>query len=301
MKESILKKLDSGDLINQIHLKQNKLIELEPNRKYSLENKELKAYINYLYSIYKDNRIYKDSHRTFIENIKTNTVKNINRNIESITEETLFSIIYKIKNEDYENFTETETLVLLSLSNDALNFFIGDLKKIPRSLNKSEFEEELPNYIKSKWFNRRITNIYEVDPSSSPKFDNRKYKHVKRLAHGTTNYSILSILKEGFKRASELCGNDEHYTYSGSALGDGIYFARLDQIDKCLGYIDRNNHPYIIIADVYYNNTIETDYFKSKKLTGDNIIHGKNLGAYSRDELVALPNQIQIKYILELK
>jgi hypothetical protein len=68
-----------------------------------------------------------------------------------------------------------------------------------------------------------------------------------------------------------------------------------------LGYIDKNNHPYIIIADVYYNNTIETDYFKSKKLTGDNIIHGKNLGAYSRDELVALPNQIQIKYILELK
>ena len=301
MEEKILKKLNAEDLINQIHLKQKGIIDLEDDKEYSLNDEDLKSYVDYLYSIYKENRIYKDSNRTFIENIKTNTIKNINRNIGCITEKTLFSIINKIKDGNYENLTEKEHLILLSLSNDALNFFIGNLEKIPRSLNEKEFEEELPNYIKSQRFNRKIVKIYEVDPTSSPKFDNKRYKYVKRLAHGTTNYSILSILKEGFKRASELHNNDQNYTYSGSALGDGIYFARLDQIDKCLAYIDRKHHPYIIIADVYYNDTIETTSFTSKKLTGQNIIHGKNLGMYSRDEIVALPNQIQVKYILELR
>ena len=71
---------------------------------------------------------------------------------------------------------------------------------------------------------------------------------------------------------------------------------------KPIYYMDKNETTtYIIVADVYHKEYVEVsssacDY----KYNGENLICATKAGRYDRDEFMALPSQIDIRYILEV-
>lgn len=125
-----------------------------------------------------------------------------------------------------------------------------------------------------------------------------RYKHKIQLVHGTVNVAIPSILQDGFKVDSkDIQANGAHI--SGRMFGDGVYFAKPEQISKVQFYQsnDKVKQNWIIVADVFYN-----DLDTNRNYT--NVAHGhlklaKRVGQYSRDEYIVRPEQIQIRYILE--
>lgn len=130
------------------------------------------------------------------------------------------------------------------------------------------------------------------------------------LNTGTSNESLIKILNGGFKKPSEIFkehkNKNPHSTvqYSGQMFGDAVYFANPNKISKNTAYVDRVNpgNKFIIVADVYYNNfeKIDGTYSDKCKYDGHNIVCAKNVGRYNRDEYMASPEQIKIKYVLEI-
>ena len=148
---------------------------------------------------------------------------------------------------------------------------------------------------------KRIVNVYQVDSNHQINFP-----HYKTLCHGTGNYSLLSILKSGLLTSKELQDqNNQKWNYTGSGLGVGIYFARLDQAQKAANYTDYGNmNHYIFIAKVGYNSIYDVDHYDSDatERSNDDLIWAHATGSFGRDELVAKSsNQIQLQYLIELK
>lgn len=299
-----MKNLNQNDIINRLYLISNNELKADANKRYSLDNIMLENYIDYLYCLTRNYTIkfYKDS--TFLENFKANIKNQLVRDRIILTEKIFADILRKLKNKEIHNLTEREWTIIRYKSEGALNDYIRCIDVLPKPIEDKELLEKLKShFMQSKYIQKyrkwKIENIYTVDKQANKRFEDKNYSNKIELAHGTKNSSLIQILSTGFKKASEMDKNE--YNYSGSSLGDGIYFAKIEQMDKCLGYIDRQFNPYIIIADVYYNNRIVTDEFERHKLTGTNMIHAKNMGAYGRDEFVVSPSQIQIKYLLELR
>lgn len=149
---------------------------------------------------------------------------------------------------------------------------------------------------------KRIVNVYQIASAR----DLSAYPKIKTLCHGTGNYSLLSILKSGLLTSAELRrANSRHWSYTGSGLGVGIYFARLDQAEKAANYTDCGsmNH-YLFIADVGYHSAYDVDYYDSKATdkTDDDLIWAHRTGSFDRDELVAKSgHQIKLRYLVELQ
>ncbi len=158
-----------------------------------------------------------------------------------------------------------------------------------------------------KYFN----DHFAIEAIFEPDFKRRKFPKkdgwkVMRGVHGTTNKSLLGILNGGFKLASQLRKDRADFKYMGSAFGDAIYFARLDQISKPINYMD-SSYPttYIIVADLYYKDKVDIKlggmrFDGSTHYTGENLVHAHDAGRYNRDELMVQPNQIDIRYILQV-
>ena len=98
------------------------------------------------------------------------------------------------------------------------------------------------------------------------------------------------------------------YETSGTALGVGIYFGRMDQISKPLLYANgrARDEAYLIIADVAYNRqTMEK--VKWTQWTGEHnkeasLVWATRTGVRGKDEIVApITKNIRIKYMLKLK
>lgn len=152
-------------------------------------------------------------------------------------------------------------------------------------------------------FRDKIGNIYAIKNQTNNDPEH-KLQHMT-LVHGTKNMSILSILANGLLDSKTLAAqNNQHYHYTASGLGNGIYFAQPKEIEKSANYLGHNNNctHYIFMADVAYHETYETNHYDDYTSTKQDLIYAHAVGSYDRDEIVAHhPEQVQIKYLLEIK
>lgn len=166
---------------------------------------------------------------------------------------------------------------------------------------KSRIENDLSNSVAD-----RILHIWKINHQK----DNNDYsptaKHILAV-HGTQNLSVLNILGEGLLDSVSLeKQGSTHYHYTGSGLGKGIYFARMDQAEKSYNYTESNDeaHSYMFLADIAYTNVVHTKHYGNidDHLHKVDLVWGDFVGSYDRDEIVAKsPKQVQIKYLLELE
>lgn len=156
---------------------------------------------------------------------------------------------------------------------------------------KDEIQKLLPKHLHS-----RINHIYRIHQNK--KLDG----NIKTLVHGTRNISVLNILGQGLLDHNTLRKvNSSHYRYTGNGLGDGIYFARPDQIEKSLNYAGGNRHRYVFLCSVAYHKIYDTNSYDTN-LNSHNcdLVWGHAVGSYDRDELVAKsPEQVRLEYIIE--
>ena len=122
------------------------------------------------------------------------------------------------------------------------------------------------------------------------------------LNSGTSNESLVKILSGGFKKPSQLA-REAGVQMSGQMYGDAVYFARPDQISKNTAYLDRHNSgsKFIIVADIYYDEEVSVDRTGSNQdYKGRTMVHAHGVGRYRRDEYMCAPEQIEVKYVLEV-
>lgn len=225
----------------------------------------------------------------------------------TFTENQMLTLIQKIKDskDDYELTSDEFDFVYGSSSSEVFNLMMVKfvLPKLHRVTSQTDkYVNEIRKYAREDdLFKYTIENVYKVDYNRKRDFS--MFKHSKRCVHGTKNLHLLSILSEGFKLSSELRHRtDFNVSFSGNSLGDGVYFARQDQISKSMAYLSSEEKTrYIVIADLHYNDVYETYEHVGTELTGFNMIHAIKQGLHSRDELVVLPRQIEIQYVLELR
>ena len=128
--------------------------------------------------------------------------------------------------------------------------------------------------------------------------------HIKTLVHGTSNISVLNILGQGLLDYNTLRRyGARNYRYTGSGLGDGIYFARPDQIEKSLNYTGYSEYSYVFICSVANHNIYDIKHYNAN-LNSKNcdLVWGHAVGSYDRDELVAKsPKQVRLEYVIKFK
>lgn len=157
----------------------------------------------------------------------------------------------------------------------------------------------------------RVQNVYTIDqlrPKAAVHVTPSKGSHQVTLVHGTQNFSLISILEKGLLTHHDLMDdNNKHYRYTGSALGDGVYFSRLDQAEKSANYTDayRNDttNSFLLIADVNYDQIHDLAHYADQPLQPhENLVWAHGVGSYDRDELVATnKDQVTLRYLVEIK
>lgn len=309
----MIETLDLNDPINNLYLALN-----GQGQGLVYKFKDIEDYISYMKELVDANNIQvkREAKKTataisqspeFFKNYTTK-IQNEAKN-QTLEEPLMVDLIQRIKTGDIstDGLTETQYNFLFggSDSNDLSTFLdslsLPVLQPVSRQL--AELKPFLTETKKDDRFNKayRISKIYQ--PLTKPKAFKQGW-HKVTAVHGTSNLSLVKILSEGFKRASELRKENATFQYMGSAFGDGIYFARPDQISKNINYLDRSVKAvnYIIVADLYYK-TIEevSDNYDDHTYDGSNLVWAKLIGRYERDELIVAPEQIDIKYIIEIK
>lgn len=162
---------------------------------------------------------------------------------------------------------------------------------------KSDLLFQFPVEIRNK-----ITNVFKIKDDT----DLSKYPHISRnLVHGTKSGSVFSILHQGLLDHETLVRQqNKHYDYTGSGLGNGIYFARINQSQKSVSYASTNTSfapVYLFVCDVGYNKVYTAHDYGNYSLHGDhNLLLGKHVGSHGRDEIVAKNGkQVKMKYLIE--
>ena len=228
--------------------------------------------------------------REFIDAIETN--KKISQNI----------IDWLVENTSH---IESDSNIY---DNKFITRLLSDLN-IATSLSFVENEDEkkdISNKICDSNSQFVIKNVYRINNQKT----NTDYKkdsdieiHHKTLVHGTSNASILTILRDGLLTRSEI-KSDALNTETGLGLGDGVYFAQCYQAGKSLNYTGSgNNNRYLFIADVAYSKEKAVTHFGNYD-NDDNwdLLFAKAVGNYDRDELVSRTSkQIELKYLLEIQ
>lgn len=312
-----LDKLDKYDPINSLFIAQ--YTGDISDKVYDLRDKYLSRYLDYLYELTKE---YKDtilsatensspdsmggdprtynilSDSVFFNNFKVNLKRFIIAGkVNMLNERLLVDLINKIKARKFSELTKKQSGVLFETSNNYFSDFVQRMKYLPQLMPK-EIEKKLKAYYQNQGRFREYFKIKRIYKVNTPHKEGFKYK--RRVVHGTSNVSLISILADGFTRPSDNA-NSPFVRHAGQSLGDGIYFARNDQIGKTMAYIDDKYPPYIIVADVYYDRITHVNTFKPCKLNGKNIVHAHAVGNYGFDEIVAAPEQIRIVQIIELE
>ena len=166
-----------------------------------------------------------------------------------------------------------------------------------------------------------INNVYTINYDKDLR-NKKKYPDVFWGVHGTSNVSVPSILLNGLKNSEELEAlmkkenklnkhNEDYikYSISGQALGQGVYFAQLDQPMKSIFFTDTVNNKkrgFLIIANIRYNKQHVyhahdfNDYYDES--TKPSLIISKHVGVRNLNEYVApISDNIQMKYLIEIE
>lgn len=191
------------------------------------------------------------------------------------------------------NLGDNQLVALRQADNLQLNHVLSSASKY----EKDKLIQLFPSEMRSS-----IQNVFKVNDDTSQGL----YPYIAyNLVHGTKSESVFSILKNGLLDAETLHkNNNKHYRFTGSGLGNGIYFARINQSQKSLNYAssDVSNAPvYMFVCDVgYHDKQTATSYGTSGLDQKHDLLIGKGIGAYGRDELVAKNGkQVKIKYMIE--
>lgn len=180
------------------------------------------------------------------------------------------------------------------LNNIHLEHFVKDnLAPLPKNIQK------LYNTIQN-YKNVSELKIYDITNQHETSQENNTIYGI----HGTNAESIPSIVSEGLKDAKTLSlENHQHYEYTGSGLGNGIYFAKLNQFQKALNYTGSySNTVYALVCEINYNKIKHTTTYGNYDVShNEDLVWGHGVGSHDRDELVAKrPDQVKIKYLLEI-
>ena len=184
--------------------------------------------------------------------------------------------------------------------------------------------------------NLKLKNVYEICNLYDKKFLNNFEKlteekgNVHEYWHGSRNYNLLSILKNGL-----IIPKANAFNVTGRMFGDGVYFS--SQSTKSLnysqGYWDRNNHSidnncFMFLADVIMGKVFEASHKQAKedyengklgnKRSGiypikgydsviarggvKNVIHYGGISHLQNDEMIVFNlEQIKLKYLCEFE
>lgn len=229
----------------------------------------------------------------------------------SITYRQLFEFFDEVANELItEQTKEAQEWILIDDSNTYINTLLNHqnynqldqcIKNITQSNESKNIIEQLYSDSLFKK-NHKITAIYQINPAKDNQFDSRK-----QLIHGSVNNSIMSILLNGLKTNRSLRQNNINHKYTGSGLGEGIYFAKLNECSKSSNYTgsSRSGYHYMVIADVDYdsNNVLTvTNYNSSINNQQYSLIYGHKVGGKGLSEYVAPhDDQVNIRYLVEYK
>lgn len=153
---------------------------------------------------------------------------------------------------------------------------------------------------KDKRFKYNIKNIYKVNEPKPQKQGISRFTGV----HGSPNRTILSILLNGLKSSKSLNKAGMSHSYTGSGLGNGVYFTQLYQASKSANYThNEKKKRYLVVADVDYDKN-NVEYRKSYGYVDTHnysLVHGVKVGSYDYDEIVAPhDDQINIRYLIEI-
>lgn len=153
---------------------------------------------------------------------------------------------------------------------------------------------------KDKRFKHEIKNIYKVNDARPKKQGMARFTG----AHGSPNRTVLSILLNGLKSDKSLNKEGISHSYTGSGLGNGVYFTHLHQASKSANYTNEgNDRRFLIIADVDYdeNNVKYCKSYGRIETHNYSLIHGVKVGSYQYDEIVAPhDDQINIRFLVEI-
>lgn len=252
----------------------------------------------------------KDTEITESEFIKT-LEKAINKDTRynsSISIWNLCLLIYRLRNNINLDVNQAGWLLNQNrIDNDFVSDFLANMNlekyvqpAVPTNKN-----------IDNKNIQALITNISNYDQVNSLKVYPIQKQHLVNNEpntfygiHGTEAQSIPTILTEGLKDAQTLANeNHDHYETSGAGLGNGIYFARLNQFQKALNYsVSSTNTSYALVCQVNYNQIKHTDHYANIQVNqNEDLIWAHAVGGHDRDEIVAKhPGQVKILYLLEI-
>ena len=153
---------------------------------------------------------------------------------------------------------------------------------------------------KDKRFKYDIKNIYKVNEPKPQKQGMSRFTGV----HGSPNRTILSILLNGLKSSKSLNEAGMSHSYTGSGLGNGVYFAQLYQASKSANYTHNGRKKrYLIVADVDYdkNNVAYRKSYGHFDTHNYSLVHGIKVGSHHFDEIVAPhDDQINVRYLVEV-
>lgn len=214
----------------------------------------------------------------------------------------VFNWIYQNMIIDDENKNETNKKI--DLEKNTREQFIArqisqmkiedSLRRLKTPKDKAEFAPYKQQLLEDDDFKDRfnIVDVYRMPQLKNHNYNNGQAKHIT-LVHGTSNVSILSILKYGLldnDSLDQIIEQDSHIhaQYTASGLGRGIYFARLNQVSKSMNYTRSDKIRYIFITDVAYTKIYETHHYDGANLADNyDLKYGKHVGSYNRDEFVA--------------
>lgn len=252
--------------------------------------------------------------------ISSDDLKNIIKSIsEDLTEDNhlenirisyreLFNFFKELRE---ENITEKTRKVQewMTFTNDSdINKYLTshvnyDKIKNIKEVKGQEIEELISSLKSDKRLGKKIGKVYKINEKKEPVKGNKIFTGV----HGTPNKSLFSILLNGLKTSEELRKEkNKKFSYTGSGLGNGVYFAQLYQSSKSANYTSSmSDSVYLIIADVEYNEDKKLSvksYDSSIKTKDYSLVHGVKVGSRDLDEVVApFSDKINIRYIVELK
>ena len=235
---------------------------------------------------------------TFVNKLKAAIGENTYRQTIPITVLEIADLIYRLRNQ--QNLTEPQTAWLIGheeTESSFLNDFVDNLKLEqyiqPHPIIKDQAVLSLIKQLNANVKVYAVVNQHPITPAP----------HTFIGIHGTAAVSIPSILQEGLKDYHSLKQeNNRHYMYTGSGLGNGIYFARLNQFQKALNYTNSSSKTkYALIAQVSYHQAFRTRHYDIAHKQNEDLVIGQGVGSHDRDEIVAQsPQQVQIKYLLEI-
>ena len=314
--QTMIEKLDKRDKINALWLAMNG----EPqNLTYKLS--EIKPYVEYIKALIDPTKVKKiTGKKDKAQNLnvalspeffaKYSAKVNQMSKLTYLSEKEMVDLINRIKegqdNQNITTLTENQYNFIFSLGGSSLDDFVNSLN-LPILKRIRKDDKKIAGFLAQTTLDDYFNKHYEISAIFEPDFKRKKLSEKKgwksrQLVHGTTNKSLLQILDGGFKTASQLRKENADFKYAGSMYGDAIYFAKPEQISKPIYYMDKNETTtYIIVADVYHKEFVEVSNSAfNHKYNGENLICAKSAGQYNRDEFMALPSQIDIRYILEV-